>query len=177
MSILDKSVLNRLEREFTKVWTESSKDILSQIQVLAGSYFGESPSRDDLVLRSGDLLRDLQSNDNKTTTVSNTQVTSEKIMTSPYAFLLGSENKQVTPRQRNFLLMQYYLSMHEDPRALKVGGLFVPFMWKTIANRGYYEGRKFIFRAIGEVDLKKTIKRVFGETFKPKNITVVIGGK
>ena len=177
MSILDKSVLNRLKQEFTKVWTESSKDILAQSQVLAGSYFGQSPSREDLVLRSGDLLRDLQSNDNKTTTISESEIIAEKIMTSPYAFLLGSENKQVTPRQRNFLLMQYYFSIQKDPRALKVGGLLVPFMWKTIANRGYYEGRKYIFRALGEVDLQKTTKRVFGETFKPKNITVVIGGK
>jgi len=50
-------------------------------------------------------------------------------------------------------------------------------MWKTIANRGYYEGRKFTYRAISDVDLHKTIKRVFNATFKPKNITVVIGGK
>jgi len=162
-----------IKERFTDVFSRSSVQILKGIRVGTTALIQQSnssmPTPGTLYNRTGDLARDIASNENITGIVSDGVVVAEKKLSLPYGYLVSRDASEITPRQRSFFWAMYFNTRFGSTN-------WYSKMWKTMALFGkVIRGRGLVYKSMENYDIKPVIKKEIRKEFMPKKKVVTIG--
>lgn len=169
-------ILSIIKSDFHKIFVNSSSRILKAIQVATGAQFRKSgglPIWEQLTIRSGGLVRDLQSDEQTKVEDEGDIITASKKLKSEYAFLLTDEKQAVTDKQR--ALFRFF-AFREKGSSNKEWRDY----WGKMGNRHkgvrFLYGRKHVESAIDNFDIAPIIKSEVESAYPNKTKVVIIQG-